>query len=157
MGLRRLLIDRRCLLMRSRGCRIRLRCLLISRRRLLMTGRETVIGIIQVRDSPGYIGYGRLTGKGVNVLEYYGQAHMEDCTGLPTVVLAWRGPFADERRMRAKEVYFSYPAKAECTNNNAVSPGTGQVEQRAGGQTQRVTPEGKRVNWPQILEESMPH
>ncbi len=115
----------------------------------LTTGRETVTGVITVKDSPGYIGYGRLTGKGVSVLEYYGHARMDDCQALPVVVLGWRGPFADERRLRAKAVHLSYSAQSACTNSNLVSPGMGQVEQQAGGRTQRLTPD-QWVRWPQI-------
>ncbi|MEO5364430.1 MAG: DUF3472 domain-containing protein [Magnetococcus sp. DMHC-8] len=117
----------------------------------LLTGRETVIGVIQLRDNAGHVGFGHLTGKGINVLEYYGHAKLEECKALPVVVLDWRGPFADERRMRAKDVHFSYPAKSGCLNSSVASPGTGQVQQRAGGHTERLTPEGKRIHWPQIL------
>ncbi|MEO5354146.1 MAG: hypothetical protein H7835_13165 [Magnetococcus sp. XQGC-1] len=117
----------------------------------LLTGQETVIGVITLQDDAGHIGFGHLVGKGVNVLEYYGSAKLEECKALPVVVLDWRGPFADERRVRAQDVHFAYPANSECVNSSVASPGTGQIQQRAGGQTERLTPGGKRVHWPQIL------
>lgn len=117
----------------------------------LITGRETVIGVIALQDNAGHTGYGHLVGRGINVLEYYGHAKLDDCQALPVVVVDWRGPFADERRLRAKEVHFSYSDKAECKNSTVASPGTGQVQQRAGGRTERLTPDGKRIHWPQIL------
>ena len=117
----------------------------------LLTGQETVIGTIELKNSAGYTGYGRLTGKGVNVLEYYGSTKLDDCRALPVVALGWRGPFANERRLRADNVRLSYPARVACTNSTLASPGTGQVEQRAGGATQRLMPGGERIHWPQIL------
>ncbi|MBF0162202.1 MAG: DUF3472 domain-containing protein [Magnetococcales bacterium] len=114
----------------------------------LITGQEREIGTIELKESAGY---GRLTGKGVNVLEYYGHAQLNDCRDLPVVVLNWRGPFANERRLRADNVSLSYPTRFECTNSTSTSPGTGQVEQRAGGATRRLTPGGEKIHWPQIL------
>ncbi|MEO5341682.1 MAG: DUF3472 domain-containing protein [Magnetococcus sp. MYC-9] len=122
----------------------------------LTSGQETVIGRIELKDTPGYVGYGRLTGKGVNVLEYYGNAKIDDCRSLPVVALGWRGPFADERRLRAKEVHLAYSSRAECTNSNVASPGSGQLEQRAGGETRRLTVGGQRLQWPQIIMEEPP-
>ncbi|MBF0584226.1 MAG: DUF3472 domain-containing protein [Magnetococcales bacterium] len=119
--------------------------------RELTTGRESVIGTLTMQDSGGYVGYGHLSGKGVSVLEYYGSAHLEACSSLPVVVLSWRGPFANDRQLRAKGVSLSYSQQESCTNSNLLSPGRGQMEQRAGGETQRLTPNRQQVEWPQIL------
>ncbi|WP_193771463.1 hypothetical protein, partial [Candidatus Magnetaquicoccus inordinatus] len=87
----------------------------------------------------------------VNVLEYYGHARINECRSLPIVLVSWRGPFADDRSMRAKGVRLGYSSKAECHNSNVVSPQSGQLEQRAGGETVRTTLQEKSIQWPQLL------
>jgi hypothetical protein len=119
----------------------------------LGTGREQVIGVIEAKNSAGQVGYGRLTGRSVNVLEYYGHARMDDCQALPVVLLRWRGPFADDRRMRAKGVQLGYSSRAECRNSTIASPQSGQLEQQAGGGTVRSPTQEKYVHWPQLLLE----
>jgi hypothetical protein len=106
-----------------------------------VTQQETNIGVIYLRNSKGYLGYGLLTRSSV-FLERYVSDPAGGCTSQPAAKLVWRGPYANNNGATANRALVSfahYPTS--CTNNNVWSTGYPFVSAEDGGATQRTTPE----------------
>ena len=60
-----------------------------------VTGQETSIGAITLKDSKSYSGYGWLKPSGIGFLEHYGAGFVDDCNVLPYTKITWRGPYGN--------------------------------------------------------------
>lgn len=110
-----------------------------------VTGRETLIGKIEVRDSKGFRGYGRLKNDAIyTFLEYF--AGPDECDGQPRSSVTWTGPYARASLVPAVSARANHPYPncskdpcPSCMTNHICSPQLGVVHFEAGGMTARFT------------------
>lgn len=87
------------------------------------TGEETLIGVIEVKNSNGFKGYGGLTGNTVGVSEFYSTGNHEaasiPCETMPYLGLTWNGPFANNGSILPDQVTSTYKTGigGACPNN----------------------------------------
>jgi len=102
-----------------------------------VTREETIIGVIRLKNSEGYIGYGWLRADAHTFFEYFGGD--DACDGQPYARVLWRGPFADAGSIY--QVRAVVPAHV-CDSTDVTTRGYLTVVHEAGGNTQRTTPDG---------------
>ena len=112
-----------------------------------VTQVETTIGVISLRNSKGYLGYGWLTKTRISVfLERYVSDPAGGCASQPDAKVTWRGPYANNNSATAISALASfahYPTS--CPNTNVWSTGAPFISTEDGGTTQRTTPEYTNV------------
>ncbi len=107
-----------------------------------VTGVETPIGVIEVKNTGKYKGYGRLSQESIIFLEHFALDDLT-CSKLPYVRVSWRGPYADNNSYTARTATVSYPNY--CRNDNLTSKGYPLTTYESGGQTQRTTLDNTNV------------
>jgi len=107
------------------------------------TGIETQIGVIQLQNSGGYIGYGWLQKTALTFLEYFGG--VSGCNGQPLSNIKWRGPYANDNSWTASNATVGTYG---CTTHNDVTT-TGQPASfnAVGDSVSLTNPEGTTL-WP---------
>jgi len=109
------------------------------------TGNETTIGIIYLKNSRGYKGYGWLKNDPSTFLEYFGGS--DTCSDQPYSKVTWRGPYANNGEYTASTA--QVPAYPDCTTNNVLSSGWPYVTHEAGDDVEETTP-SKTYLWSAI-------
>ena len=116
------------------------------------TGEETLIGIIEVKNTDGHKGYGGLAGSAITVSEFYGSNNREadsiTCASMPYFGTTWYGPFANNGSIAPDYVSSSYNTTmgTACPNNvRAVSPAPYTVVAENGGAITRVNNEYQNI------------
>ncbi len=66
-----------------------------------VTNEETLIGVINLKNSNGYEGYGWLTSGAIGFSEHYGYGSVDACHLLPYSKITWRGPYANNNEFMA--------------------------------------------------------
>jgi hypothetical protein len=102
-----------------------------------VTQQETTIGVIQLKNSNGYAGYGWLRPDAHTFFEYFGGA--DACENQPYARVLWRGPFANAGSVFQGRAVV--PAHV-CDSTNVATRGYLTAVHEAGGNTQRTTPDG---------------
>ena len=110
-----------------------------------VTQVSTQIGIIHLKHSNGFSGYGWLLGQGPlgTFLEYFVGA--PTCAQNPVSAIRWRGPFGNNADHSVEDSVVSY-GSGPCTNSNTFTFGYPTVVQQAGGTTTQTLPAGT-VPW----------
>lgn len=105
------------------------------------TQQESQIGLIYLKNTGGFIGYGWLRNSASIFLEYFGGE--DSCANQPFSKVTWRGPYANDGAYVAhRAVVPFYPS---CSTNNVVSSGRPRVTHEAGDGTQTTTPPSSLV------------
>lgn len=103
--------------------------------------QETNIGVISLRNSGEYQGYGWLTRSSV-FLERYISAPLGGCDAQPVAKVIWRGPYANNSEATANRAVVSFSHNpTSCLNSNVWSSEYPFINQEDGGATQRITTE----------------
>lgn len=105
-----------------------------------VTQQETTIGVIHLKSSNGYVGYGWLTDKAYTFLEYF--SGPDSCEGQPYSRVLWRGPYANAGAYTASRAVVQYN---DCVRTNVTTGGRPTAIQEAGTGVQRVTPPGTEL------------
>ena len=100
--------------------------------------KETVIGIIHLKNQKQYTGYGWLINQSQTFLEYF--CGTQTCLGHPYSKVTWRGPYADERAFLADYAKIKYKP---CPTNNITTKGRPLTIHEAGDGVERTTPPGQ--------------
>lgn len=99
---------------------------------------ETTIGVIHLKNSNGYTGYGWLTNGPSIFLEYFGGP--DACVDQPYSRVTWRGPYANAAAYTATVA--QVPFYPNCSTNNVLSSSWLRVTHEAGDDVQTTTPAG---------------
>ncbi len=111
------------------------------------TGIETQIGVIELRDTNGYSGYGWLTDHTSVFLEYFGSDN--GCSTRPYSRIKWRGPWADAGTWLASRALIPYWVNYPCPDHNDVTSTVKPlVWHEAGGSGTPITNPIGTVLWP---------
>ena len=113
-----------------------------------VTNEETLIGVINLKNSNGYEGYGWLTSGAIGFSEHYGYGSVDACHLLPYSKITWRGPYANNNEFMASRVESSF-ASTECYNSNIEGGQKPFVTVESGGGTVRKTQSGSSL-WEQF-------
>lgn len=109
-----------------------------------VTGLETPIGTISLKDSKGYSGYGMLSPNGTNFLEQYGSGSVNSCASLPYSKVTWRGPYADSNSYSASTATSSFQSP-DCFNSTIYAGTAPLLTMETGGSTVRTVPTAKSL------------
>ena len=104
-----------------------------------VTGEETLIGIITLKNTHGYAGYGWLRPEGIGFQENSGYGTVSDCHLLPYSKVSWRGPYANNSEYAANRAISNFPSTI-CFNNN-IEPGQRPfiTIETGGGATRKIS------------------
>ena len=103
-----------------------------------VTQQETTIGVIHLKSSADYVGYGKLVHNAYTFLEYF--AGPNSCEGQPYSRVLWRGPYANTGEYTASRAVV--PGYNDCIRTNVTTRGYPTAIQEAGTGVQRITPKG---------------
>lgn len=112
------------------------------------TGEETLIGVIELKDSEGRVGYGGLNGETVATVEYYGGNGTDNgvpCNQLPYFGVTWNGPFGNNGTAlpRSATPVYNTGIGTACTSNvNTSANAPFSLTSEAGGTVHAATPAG---------------
>lgn len=109
-----------------------------------VTNKETLIGVINLKNNKGYEGYGWLTSGAIGFSEHYGYRSVAACDLLPYSKITWRGPYANNNEFTASRVESSF-ASTECYNSNIDGGQKPFVTIESGGGAVRKTPSGSSL------------
>lgn len=109
-----------------------------------VTGEETLIGVITLKDSNGYSGYGWLTSGAIGFHEHYGYGSVDACYLLPYSKITWRGPYANNNEFTVNRVTSNF-VSTECHNSSIEGGQLPFVTMESGGGAVRKTPSGSSL------------
>jgi Domain of unknown function (DUF3472) len=115
------------------------------------TGEETLIGIIELLNTNGYVGYGMLNYQGIStVTEYFAGPANAQCSDVPDFSVTWKGPFANNGSINPTYAIGGYNTGigSVCSQNNFTSHNVFSVTQENGPTVKRETSDGKYL-WSQ--------
>lgn len=106
-----------------------------------VTGEETLIGVITLKNSFYYQGYGLLASESIGFHQNYGYGSVESCSSLPYSKVTWRGPYANNNTYVADkaETRFDY---VKCNNSNSYASHRPFVSIESGSGITRKIPSG---------------
>lgn len=117
-----------------------------------VTGEETLIGIIEVKNSAGYSGYGGLTGSTISTVEFYGAntaaTNAVTCGNMPYFGVTWNGPFSNNAFKTPDSVVNKYTTGigTACPNNvNSVANAPFSATTETGATIRAVVPENTNL------------